>query len=74
MVKQIIEKNNIKPETDIVMLFLTMTSDLRSFNASSAIRQGMDWQHVPFFTSQEPEITWNASKMYPNFNTSVIYL
>ena len=56
MVKQIIEKNNIKPETDIVMLFLTMTSDLRSFNASSAIRQGMDWQHVPFFTSQEPEI------------------
>lgn len=56
LVKQIIEKNDIKPESDIVMMFLTMTSDLRSFNASSAIRQGMNWQHVPFFTSQEPEI------------------
>ena len=56
MIKQIIEKNNIKPEADIVMLFLTMTSDLTSLNASSAIRQGMGWQHIPFFTSQEPQI------------------
>ncbi len=56
MVKEIIEKNNIKAESDIVMLFLTMTSDLKSLNASSAIRTGMGWQHIPFFTSQEPEI------------------
>ncbi|NQY78787.1 MAG: chorismate mutase [Candidatus Caenarcaniphilales bacterium] len=62
MVKQIIEKNNIKPESDIVMLFLTMTSDLRSLNASSAIRTGMGWQHIPFFTSQEPEIDGMLSK------------
>lgn len=62
MVKEIIKRNNIKPESDIVMLFLTMTSDLRSFNASSAIRQGMGWQHIPFFTSQEPEIEGMLSR------------
>jgi len=57
MVQEILHKNNIEKEEDIVMIFLTMTSDLRSLNASSAIRQGMNWKHVPFFTSQEPEIT-----------------
>ena len=56
MVQEILHKNNIEEE-DLVMIFLTMTSDIRSLNASSAIRQGMNWKHVPFFTSQEPEIT-----------------
>lgn len=55
MVREILGKNNIE-EKDLVMVFLTMTSDLRSLNASSAIRNGMEWKHVPFFTSQEPEI------------------
>lgn len=57
MVQTILHKNNIEKEEDLVMIFLTMTSDIRSLNASSAIRQGMNWKHVPFFTSQEPEIT-----------------
>ena len=57
MVQAILHKNNIEKEEDLVMIFLTMTSDIRSLNASSAIRQGMNWKHVPFFTSQEPEIT-----------------
>ena len=56
MVKQIILKNNINPDSDIVMTFLTMTSDLQSLNASSAIRKGMNWTQIPFFTSQEPDI------------------
>ena len=57
MVQEILNKNSIEKEENIVMIFLTMTSDIRSLNASSAIRQGMNWKHVPFFTSQEPEIT-----------------
>ncbi len=56
MVQELLSKNGIKSEQDIVMIFLTMTSDIQSLNASSAIRQGMGWKHVPFFTSQEPEI------------------
>lgn len=56
MVQEILQKNNMEKEEDIVMVFLTMTSDIKSLNASSAIRQGMNWKHVPFFTSQEPEI------------------
>lgn len=55
MVQQIVNLNNIKQE-DIIMVFGTMTSDLTAYNASAAIRQGMNWSDVPFFTSQEPTI------------------
>lgn len=55
MVEKILEKNNFNRE-DIIMVFMTMTADLKSYNASSAIRLGLNWDEVPFFTSLEPEI------------------
>ena len=55
MVKNILENNNFTKE-DIIMVFMTMTSDLTAYNASSALRLGLSWDDVPFFTSQEPEI------------------
>lgn len=55
MMQKIVEGNNIKAD-DIIMIFLTMTKDLTAYNAASAIRLGMQWSDVPFFTSQEPEI------------------
>lgn len=55
MTKQIVKENKIDPE-NIIMVFLTMTSDLTAFNASAAIRLGMNWADVPFFTSQEPDV------------------
>ncbi len=55
LAKTIIQENNISPE-NIIMVFLTMTADLTAFNASAAIRLGLNWSDVPFFTSQEPEI------------------
>ncbi len=61
VVKSMVEKNNIK-EDDIIMVFVTMTSDLTAFNSSAAIRQGMGWKEVPFFTSQEPEIDGSLEK------------
>jgi chorismate mutase len=61
MVKQIIEKNQFAQE-DIVMVFMTMTSDLTAYNASAAIRLGMSWDDVPFFTSLEPDITGSLKR------------
>jgi chorismate mutase len=55
VIRQIVTLNNISQE-DIIMVFGTMTSDLTAYNASAAIRQGMNWNDVPFFTSQEPTI------------------
>lgn len=55
MVKKIVDENQINKD-DIVMVFLTMTSDLTAYNAASAIRVGLGWNDVPFFTSQEPNI------------------
>ena len=55
LVKAIVEQNQIQEE-NIIMVFLTMTDDLTAYNASSAIRIGMNWNLVPFFTSQEPTI------------------
>lgn len=55
MTRSVVEENNIRPE-DIIMVFLTMTADLTAYNAASAIRLGLNWQDVPFFTSQEPTI------------------
>ncbi len=55
LIKEIIKENNIAT-SDIIMVFLTMTDDLTAYNASSAIRLGMHWDDVPFFTSQEPNI------------------
>ena len=55
LVKAIVEQNQIQEE-NIIMVFLTMTDDLTAYNASSAIRIGMNWNLVPFFTSQEPRI------------------
>lgn len=55
MTRRIVEENDIKPD-DIIMVFLTMTVDLTAYNAASAIRLGLNWQDVPFFTSQEPTI------------------
>ncbi len=55
MAKQIIEKNGFLQD-DIVMVFMTMTSDLTAYNASAALRLGLGWDDVPFFTSLEPDI------------------
>jgi chorismate mutase len=55
LVQAIVDQNQIQEE-NIIMVFLTMTDDLTAFNASSAIRLGMNWNLVPFFTSQEPSI------------------
>ena len=38
------------------MVFMTMTADLTAYNASAAIRLGMNWDDVPFFTSLEPDV------------------
>jgi chorismate mutase len=61
MVRKIVETNDINRD-DIIMVFLTMTQDLTSFNASSAIRLGLEWGDVPFFTSQEPFIVGGLEK------------
>ena len=55
LVKAIVEQNHIQEE-NIIMVFLTMTDDLTAYNASSAIRIGMNWNLVPFFTSQDQRI------------------
>lgn len=55
LVQTIVKQNDIREE-DIIMVFLTMTDDLTAYNASSAIRIGLEWNSVPFFTSQEPNI------------------
>ncbi len=55
MTRKLVEENGINPD-DIIMVFLTMTADLSAYNAASAIRLGLNWQDVPFFTSQEPSI------------------
>jgi chorismate mutase len=61
MVQQIIEKNKFAQE-DIVMVFMTMTTDLTAYNASAAIRLGMGWDDVPFFTSLEPDVDGGLKK------------
>lgn len=55
MVQKIVKFNDLKKE-DIIMVFATMTPDLTAYNASAAIRLGLDWDQIPFFTSQEPVI------------------
>ena len=55
MTRRLVEENGINSD-DIIMVFLTMTADLTAYNAASAIRLGLNWQDVPFFTSQEPSI------------------
>ena len=61
MVKNILDNNDFTKE-DIIMVFMTMTSDLTAYNASSALRLGLSWDDVPFFTSQEPEIDGGLKK------------
>lgn len=61
MMQKIVAENEIKAD-DIIMVFLTMTQDLTAYNAASAIRLGMQWSDVPFFTSQEPEIDGSLKK------------
>lgn len=61
MMQKLVEQNNINPD-DITMVFLTMTKDLTAYNAASAIRLGMNWSEVPFFTSQEPDIEAGLEK------------
>lgn len=55
LLQEILEHNPIDPK-DIIMLFITMTSDLTAYNAASAIRFGLKWNDIPFFASQEPNI------------------
>jgi chorismate mutase len=55
LVEEIVKQNQVEAK-DIVTVFLTMTSDLTAYNASSAIRLGLSWNDVAFFTSQEPNI------------------
>ncbi len=55
LVSKILKENHIESD-DIIMLFVTMTSDLRSINAASTIRLGLALDEVPFFAAQEPEI------------------
>jgi chorismate mutase len=61
MMQKLVASNDINPD-DITMVFLTMTKDLTAFNAASAIRLGMNWSDVPFFTSQEPDIEGSLEK------------
>lgn len=55
LAEKLLSENQLNTE-DIITVFITMTADLTKLNASAAIRQGMGWDDVPFFTSQEPEI------------------
>ena len=61
MAKQIIEKNEFSRD-DIVMVFMTMTADLTAYNASAALRLGLGWDDVPFFTSLEPDVDGSLEK------------
>jgi len=61
MMQKLVEGNQILPD-DITMVFLTMTQDLTAYNAAAAIRLGMNWSDVPFFTSQEPQIDGSLEK------------
>lgn len=61
MVKAIVEKNKFSQD-DIVMVFMTMTLDLTAYNASAAIRLGLNWDDIPFFTSLEPNIDGSLEK------------
>lgn len=55
LAKKIFEENHILEE-NIITIFVTMTGDLRSLNASTAIRSALNLKDVAFFSSQEPEI------------------
>lgn len=52
----ILERNRLEAD-NLLTVFITMTDDIHSLNAAAAIRNGKGWAHVPFFCSQEPEIT-----------------
>lgn len=54
LVQEIAKLNDDLRAENITTVFITMTEDLTARNASTAVRSGMDWDHVPFFTSQEP--------------------
>lgn len=55
LANEIVKANEIDIE-EIAVVLVTMTSDLTTLNASGAIRLGLYWDQVPFFTSQEAEI------------------
>jgi len=54
MVEQIITLNNIEIP-NIVSLFFTVTSDLKSVNPAAALRAGGGYEEVPLFCAQEPD-------------------
>jgi chorismate mutase len=62
MAAEIVKRNNLDIHQDIAMVFLTMTSDLQSYNAAAAIRLGLNWDDLPFFTSQEAYIDGTLPK------------
>lgn len=55
LVREIVKRNNLNEEY-ITAVFVSMTSDLHSYNVSRAIRLGMNWDKISFFTLQEADI------------------
>ena len=56
LMSELADKNNFLPE-NIISIQFTQTSDLRSVNAASALREYTDkYDNVPLFCAQEPEI------------------
>jgi len=54
MLKQIITVNNIEIP-DIVSIFFTVTTDLKSVNPAAALRAGGGFADTPLFCAQEPD-------------------
>lgn len=55
LVQEIIKRNDLD-EQNITAVFSSMTPDLQSYNVSKAIRLGMGWDKVAFFTLQEADV------------------
>jgi chorismate mutase len=54
MVSGMISENHIK-EKNIISIFFSITSDLKSVNPAAALRRGGVFSETPLFCMQEPE-------------------
>ena len=52
MLKQLIQENDLKPES-VTSVFISVTQDLTSTFPAKALRRFEDWTHVPVMCMQE---------------------
>jgi chorismate mutase len=54
MIEEIVLVNGINIP-DIVSIFFTLTSDIKSVNPAAALRTGVGFEHTALFCAQEPD-------------------